>query len=53
MLGDGDAEKGYTLRLYHKPLVSFIWLGTIFMALGGSIAILRRRPAFKTAVEAV
>ncbi|MGB2463525.1 MAG: cytochrome c-type biogenesis CcmF C-terminal domain-containing protein, partial [Candidatus Puniceispirillaceae bacterium] len=50
-LGDGDAEKGYTLRLYHKPLVSFIWLGTIFMALGGGIAILRRRPALKTTVE--
>ena len=51
VLGDGDAEKGYTLRLYHKPLVSFIWLGTIFMALGGGIAILRRRPAPKTRVE--
>ena len=51
VLGDGDAEKGYTLRLYHKPLVSFIWLGTIFMALGGGIAILRRRPTLKTTVE--
>ena len=51
VLGDGDAEKGYTLRLYYKPLVSFIWLGTIFMALGGSIGILRRRSAPKTRVE--
>jgi cytochrome c-type biogenesis protein CcmF len=53
VLGDGDAKKGYTLRLYYKPLVSFIWLGTIFMALGGSIAILRRpRPPAKTTAEA-
>ena len=42
VLGDGDAEQGYTLRLYHKPLVSLIWLGTIFMALGALVAIITR-----------
>ena len=42
VLGDGDAKQGYTLRLYHKPLVSLIWLGTIFMALGALVAIITR-----------
>jgi len=39
VLGDGDAERGYTLRLYDKPLVSWIWFGAGMMALGGIIAI--------------
>ena len=34
VLGDGSAEKAYTLRLYHKPLVSWIWFGAVMMALG-------------------
>ncbi|XDZ66315.1 heme lyase CcmF/NrfE family subunit [Alphaproteobacteria bacterium LSUCC0684] len=38
VLGDGDAERGYTLRLYDKPLVSWIWFGAGLMALGGIIA---------------
>ncbi|MEC7208616.1 MAG: cytochrome c-type biogenesis CcmF C-terminal domain-containing protein, partial [Pseudomonadota bacterium] len=42
VLGDGDADSGYTLRLYHKPLISFIWLGAVFMALGGLVAISTR-----------
>jgi cytochrome c-type biogenesis protein CcmF len=38
VLGDGDGEDGYTLRLYRKPLVSWIWAGAGLMALGGAIA---------------
>ena len=29
--------------LYVKPFIRWIWLGTIFMALGGLLAILDRR----------
>ena len=43
VLGDGSAETGYTLRLYHKPFVSWIWGGAGLMALGGAIAALGRR----------
>lgn len=43
VLGDGTAEAGYTLRLYRKPLVSWIWGGAGLMALGGAIAALGRR----------
>ena len=51
VLGDGDAESGYTLRLYHKPLVSFIWLGAVFMALGALIAIFTRPRSRRNQVE--
>jgi cytochrome c-type biogenesis protein CcmF len=43
VLGDGTAEAGYTLRLYRKPFVSWIWGGAGLMALGGAIAALGRR----------
>ncbi len=42
VLGDGDAHNGYTLRLYHKPLVSWIWAGAGLMALGGLLAAIGR-----------
>jgi cytochrome c-type biogenesis protein CcmF len=37
-LGDPLDDGGWTLRLYHKPFVRWIWLGAIFMALGGLLA---------------
>jgi cytochrome c-type biogenesis protein CcmF len=42
VLGDGDNNIGFTLRLYYKPLVSWIWGGAVLMALGGLIAVLGR-----------
>jgi cytochrome c-type biogenesis protein CcmF len=33
---------GYTLRLYHKPLVSWIWAGAGLMAFGGFLAAIGR-----------
>ncbi|MFQ5756033.1 MAG: heme lyase CcmF/NrfE family subunit [Acidiferrobacterales bacterium] len=38
-LGDPLDDGGWTLRLYHKPFVRWIWLGAIFMALGGLLAV--------------
>jgi cytochrome c-type biogenesis protein CcmF len=38
-LGNGD----WALRLYYKPYVRWIWLGGIFMSLGGILAISDRR----------
>ena len=49
VLGDGDGEIGYSLRLYHKPLVSWIWGGCLIMALGGLVAFWGRRPLAKGA----
>ena len=33
----------WSLRLQYKPLVRFIWLGALIMALGGIIAVVDRR----------
>ncbi|MEY6431673.1 heme lyase CcmF/NrfE family subunit [Thioalkalicoccus limnaeus] len=38
-LGNGD----WSMRVYYKPYVRWIWLGSILMALGGVIAISDRR----------
>ncbi|MGI9228400.1 MAG: heme lyase CcmF/NrfE family subunit, partial [Gammaproteobacteria bacterium] len=42
-LGEPLDSGDWSVRLYHKPLVRFIWLGAIFMALGGLLAAGDRR----------
>ncbi|MFA9460125.1 heme lyase CcmF/NrfE family subunit [Thiohalorhabdus sp. Cl-TMA] len=39
-MGDGGA---WSVRLYHKPFVRWIWLGALFMAAGGVVALTDRR----------
>ena len=39
VIGDGDPENGYTFRIYSKPLVSLIWLGSIIMVIGGIVSL--------------
>jgi len=48
VLGDGDDRIGYSLRLYYKPLISWIWGGAGIMAMGGLLAMLGRRQTAKT-----
>ncbi len=40
VLGDGNKADGYTIRIYYKPFVSWIWVGVILMASGAMISIL-------------
>jgi cytochrome c-type biogenesis protein CcmF len=42
-LGEGDPAHGWTIRAYHKPIVSWIWLGALAMALGGVVSLSDRR----------
>lgn len=42
-LGEGDADKGWTIRLYWNPLAPWIWLGAGLCALGGFISLSDRR----------
>ena len=42
-LGEGDDATGWTVRAYHKPIVSWIWLGALVMALGGVVSLTDRR----------
>ena len=51
VVGEPSPGGGYAIRLYYKPLVSWIWGGAIIMALGGAIAMSGRRklPVVNTA----
>jgi len=33
-----DEDGSWSLRVYHKPFIRWIWLGAIFMAIGGLLA---------------
>jgi cytochrome c-type biogenesis protein CcmF len=43
VIGDPDGKGGYALRLYWNPLVPWIWLGAVVMALGGIVSLTDRR----------
>jgi cytochrome c-type biogenesis protein CcmF len=42
-LGDDVGAGAYSLRLQYRPLIRFIWLGALIMAIGGVTAVLGRR----------
>ncbi|WP_111497691.1 heme lyase CcmF/NrfE family subunit [Marinobacter bohaiensis] len=42
-LGEPVGERAWAVRVQYKPLVRWVWLGAIFMALGGALAIADRR----------
>jgi cytochrome c-type biogenesis protein CcmF len=42
-LGEPVADGAWSVRVYHKPFVTWIWGGCILMALGGVLAIADRR----------
>jgi cytochrome c-type biogenesis protein CcmF len=42
-LGEGDAAKGWTVRLYWNPLAPWIWLGAALCAFGGFVSLSDRR----------
>jgi cytochrome c-type biogenesis protein CcmF len=42
-LGDQNQDGSLAIRLYHKPLVLLIWLGTLVMVFGGALSLSDRR----------
>ena len=42
-LGDSDDAGNWTLRVYWKPLVPWIWIGGVIMAFGGVVSLSDRR----------
>ena len=42
-LGEPVADGAWSVRVYHKPFVTWIWGGCIIMALGGLVALSDRR----------
>ncbi len=48
-LGEQVGNGTWSVRLQYRPMVRFVWLGAVIMALGGLIALLDRR--YRTAKE--
>ena len=42
-IGDSDGNGGYATRFYVKPLVHWIWTGSVIMVLGGFVSLSDRR----------
>jgi cytochrome c-type biogenesis protein CcmF len=49
-LGEPLAGGAWSLRIYYKPYVRWIWLGGLLMAIGGVLAVTDRR--YRTATQA-
>ncbi|MFT5066538.1 MAG: cytochrome c-type biogenesis protein CcmF [Yoonia sp.] len=43
VIGDAQANGGYTVRVYIKPFANWIWGGALLMALGGFLSLFDRR----------
>ena len=39
VLGEGNLDEGWVVKVYYNPLVIWIWIGAIFVFLGGIISI--------------
>ncbi len=42
-LGDDVGAGAYSLRFQYRPLIRFVWLGALIMAIGGVIVVVGRR----------
>jgi cytochrome c-type biogenesis protein CcmF len=43
VIGDRTGPQAWTVRIYHQPLVPWIWTGGLLMALGGLVSLSDRR----------
>jgi cytochrome c-type biogenesis protein CcmF len=43
VVGEGDGRAGWVVRLYHQPLVPWIWAGALMMVVGGLLSLSDRR----------
>ncbi|MBQ0929849.1 heme lyase CcmF/NrfE family subunit [Ideonella alba] len=42
-MGEALPDGAWTLRVQHKPMITWIWLGCVLMSLGGALAVSDRR----------
>jgi len=52
-LGDDLGAGRWSVRIQIRPLVSFIWIAAVIMALGGALAISDRRYRLAKAAQAL
>ena len=38
VLGEGNLNDGWVVRIYHNPLVIWIWIGSLFIFTGGIVS---------------
>jgi cytochrome c-type biogenesis protein CcmF len=50
-LGDPLENNAWAIRVHYKPFVRWIWLGAIFMAIGGFLAMMDKRYRVKRRVN--
>ena len=50
-LGEKIEDNSWALRLYYKPFIRWIWIGGLFMALGGLLCMFDRRYRFSRLVK--
>ena len=43
VIGDADGRGGWTVRIFHEPMVPWIWAGSLIMILGGLLSLSDRR----------
>ena len=39
VLGEGDINEGWVVRIYYNPLVAWIWIGVLIIVIGGLLAL--------------
>ncbi|HHF5575458.1 heme lyase CcmF/NrfE family subunit [Haemophilus influenzae] len=50
-LGEKLEDNSWALRLYYKPFIRWIWIGGLFMALGGLLCMFDRRYRFNVLLK--
>ncbi len=48
---EGEGKPAWAMRVYHKPFITWIWLGCFLMAIGGGMAALDKRYRKKVAAK--
>ena len=43
VIGEADGAGGFAVRIYNKPLVPWLWFGSIMMVIGGFVSLSDRR----------
>ncbi len=43
VIGDPDGQGGWTVRIFHEPMVPWMWAGALVMILGGAVSLSDRR----------
>ena len=52
-MGEPIGEQGaWAIRLHYKPMVRWMWLGAIFMGLGGFVTVMDKRYRSQTSKSA-